>query len=113
MILHQLLVLVHAVLRNSNKEVVVKVLKPGVETVLQTDLDFLHVASKVVEFLNPELTRISLVAVVGDIRASMMDETNFRKEAQHIADFSSYLDSSGMRKVATCPFVYKQHTTRR
>lgn len=102
-----------AVLRNSNQEVVIKVLKPGVERVLQTDLDFLHVASKIVEFLNPELTRISLVAVVGDIRASMMDETNFQKEAQHIADFSNYLDASGMRKVATCPFVYKQHTTRR
>ena len=101
------------VLRNSNKEVVIKVLKPGVERVLQTDLDFLHVASKVVEFLNPELTRISLVAVVGDIRASMMDETNFQKEAQHIADFRNYLDASGMRKVATCPYVYKQHTTRR
>ena len=49
-------------LRNSNKEVVIKVVKPGVEEVLQTDLDFLHVASKVVEFLNPELSRISLVS---------------------------------------------------
>lgn len=103
----------YAVLRNSNKEVVIKVLKPGVEKVLQTDLDFLHVASKIVEFINPELTRISLVAVVGDIRASMMDETNFLKEAQHIADFRNYLDTSGMFKVATCPDVYKQYTTQR
>lgn len=55
-------------MRGSNKEVVLKVLKPGVENVLQTDLNFLHVMSKVFEFINPELSRISLVDVVGDVR---------------------------------------------
>ena len=34
-------------LRGSNKEVVLKVLKPGVEDVLQTDLNFIVVVSKV------------------------------------------------------------------
>ena len=42
-----------AVLRGSNKEVVVKVLKPGVEDILTTDLSFLYLASRVLEFLNP------------------------------------------------------------
>lgn len=102
-----------AVLRNSNQRVVIKVLKPGVENILQTDLNFLYLASKIIEFINPELTRVSLVGVVGDVRASMMDETDFRKEAQHIAEFSKYLDASGMRRVATCPYVYKQFTTKR
>lgn len=102
-----------AVLRNSNKRVVIKVLKPGVESMLQTDLNFLYIASKVVEFLNPELVRISLVGVVGDIRASMLEETDFTKEASHIAEFSNYLDSSGMRRVATCPYVYSHLTTKR
>jgi aarF domain-containing kinase len=101
------------VLRNSNKEVVIKVVKPGVEEVLLTDLNFLYVASKVIEFLNPELSRISLVDVVGDIRGSMLEETDFTKEAQHIQEFSTFLDTSGMHRVATCPFVYKQYTSRR
>ena len=102
-----------AVLRGSNQRVVIKVLKPGVVDVLQTDLNFLVVASKVMEFLNPELSRVSLAAVVGDIRASMMEEVDFTKEAQHIAEFSNYLDTAGMRGIATCPYVYKQHSTRR
>ena len=63
-----------AVLRGSNKEVVVKVLKPGVEDILTTDLSFLYLASRVLEFLNPELERTSLAAIIGDIRASMLDE---------------------------------------
>lgn len=61
-------------LRGSNKEVVIKVLKPGVEDILSTDLSFLYLASRVLEFLNPELERTSMAAIVGDIRASMLDE---------------------------------------
>ena len=33
-------------LRDSRKEVVIKVLKPGVEDTLATDLDFLYLASR-------------------------------------------------------------------
>jgi len=38
---------------------------------------------------------------------------DFRKEARHIQEFSAYLDASGMRAVATCPFVYKALSTQR
>ena len=40
-------------------------------------------------------------------------QVDFRKEARHIQEFSSYLDTSGMRSVATCPFVYKALSTQR
>jgi aarF domain-containing kinase len=63
-----------AELRDSGKEVVLKVLKPGVETVLRTDLNFLSFAVKVLQALNPELDRLSLSGIVADIRASMLDE---------------------------------------
>jgi aarF domain-containing kinase len=102
-----------AVLRGSNKEIVVKVLKPGVEDVLNTDLSFLYVLSMILEFLNPDLSRTSLVPIIGDIRASMLEELDFRKEAANLQQFSSYLDQSGMRAVATCPFVYPQWSTER
>lgn len=90
-----------------------KVLKPGVEDILATDLSFLYVMSLILEFLNPDLSRASLVPIVGDIRASMMEEVDFRKEASNIQQFSRYLDESGMRAVATCPFVYQQWSTRK
>lgn len=76
-----------AVLKGSNKEVVLKVLKPGVSDVLNADLSFLYVASRVLEFLNPEFKRTSLSAIVGDIRASMMEEVDFFKEARNIEQF--------------------------
>ena len=43
----------------------------------------------------------------------MMAETDFQQEARHISEFENYLEKSGMSKVATCPFVYKQLTTKR
>lgn len=102
-----------AVLRESQKEVVLKVLKPAVEDILTTDLNFLLLSTKLLEVLNPELARASLVGIVSDIRSSMLDEVDFRKEAQHIQQFSAYLDRTNMRQGATCPFVYKQLSSKR
>ena len=59
-----------AVLRDSGKEVVIKVLKPGVEDVLATDLNFLYVTSRVLELMNPELARTSLTGIISDIRSA-------------------------------------------
>ncbi|DBA80249.1 TPA: hypothetical protein ACH3X2_007482 [Trebouxia sp. C0005] len=97
-----------ALLRESQKEVVLKVLKPGVEDILATDLNFLLVTTKLFEVLNPQLARASLAGIVSDIRTSMLEEIDFRKEVQHIQQFSAYLDRTGMRQGATCPYVYKQ-----
>jgi aarF domain-containing kinase len=63
-----------AELRQSRQRVVVKVLKPGVEAVLRTDLNFLYLAIKFLQTLNPDLERASIVGIVEDIRASMLDE---------------------------------------
>ncbi|KAL0022009.1 hypothetical protein WJX77_005860 [Trebouxia sp. C0004] len=102
-----------ALLRESQKEVVLKVLKPGVEDILTSDLNFLLVTTKLFEVLNPQLARASLVGIVSDIRTSMLEEIDFRKEVQHIQQFSAYLDRTGMRQGATCPFVYKQLSSQR
>jgi aarF domain-containing kinase len=50
---------------------------------------------------------------VGDIRASMLDEVDFRKEAAYAAQFQAYLDRAGLRRVATTPGVYKQFSSQR
>ena len=102
-----------AVLKGSNKEVVVKVLKPGVEDVLKADLSFALVASKVLTFLNPELNRASLVDIVSDLRSSMMEETDFRKEAKNVRDFTRFIESSKLESLATAPFVYEKLSSKK
>ena len=94
-----------AVLRGSRKNVVIKVLKPGVTDTLKADLSFIYVASRVLTFLNPDLARLSLVDIVRDIRGSIMEETDFTKEAQNIIAFQAYLDNAEIKN-AIAPYVY-------
>lgn len=98
-------------LRNST-EVVVKVQKPNAEGVLKADLGFLLVASKIVELINPSLSRLSLSNIVGDIRASMLDELDFRKEAANLDNFRAFLDRSGVDE-AVAPQPYPEASSKR
>ena len=71
------------------------------------------VVSKVLQFLNPELSRTSLVDIVGYIRASMLEEVDFKKEAQNIDAFRRYLDDADLNSIAKAPFVYSQFSGNR
>ncbi|CAL5407601.1 unnamed protein product [Camellia sinensis] len=100
-------------LRGSQEDVVIKVLKPGIEDILMADLNFVYVVARILEFLNPELNRTSLVGIVQDIRESMLEEVDFNKEAVNIESFRRYLEAMGLTRQATAPKVYQQCSTRR
>ncbi|KAI9156647.1 hypothetical protein LWI28_010035 [Acer negundo] len=100
-------------LRGSQEDVVIKVLKPGIEDVLVADLNFVYVVARILEFLNPELSRTSLVGIVKDIRESMLEEVDFKKEAANIEHFRRYLEIVGLERQATAPKVYHHCSTRR
>ncbi|KAG5179039.1 ABC1 family-domain-containing protein [Tribonema minus] len=103
---------VHRAKLATGEEVVIKVQKPGAEGVLQADLGFLFIASRVVELLQPELARTSFSNIVGDIRASMLDELDFGKEADNIDEFLQFLSDADVTQ-ATAPRVYRSLSTRR
>lgn len=50
---------------------------------------------------------------MGDIRASMLEEVDFRKEALNIEAFRNYVDSLGLSNQATAPAVYRHCSTER
>ncbi|KAG7601236.1 putative aarF domain-containing protein kinase chloroplastic [Arabidopsis thaliana] len=100
-------------LRGSQEDVVIKVLKPGIEDFLVADLNFIYVVSRIFEFLSPEFSRTSLVGIVKDIRESMLEEVDFNKEAQNIESFKRYLETMGLTGQATAPRVYKYCSSRR
>ena len=83
--------------------------KPGVAELLKADLGFLALATKALEFVAPSLGRISLAAVAADVRAAMLDELDFEKEAANLDAFGDFLDANGLRGAATCPRVVRDH----
>lgn len=48
-------------IRGTGEDVVIKVLKPGIEDILVADLNFIYIAARILEFLSPDLSRASLV----------------------------------------------------
>lgn len=104
---------VHAAKLRSGEDVVIKVQKPRIDELLKADLNFIYIASRVLEFLQPDFERTSLSAVAGDIKSSMLEELDFQKEANNIEEFRDFLKAQGLDDVATAPSVYRSLTTKR
>ncbi|CAL0317825.1 unnamed protein product [Lupinus luteus] len=100
-------------LKGSGEDVVIKVLKPGIEDILVADLNFVYVVARIFEFLSPEISRTSLVGIVKDIRDSMLEEVDFYKEAANIEAFRKYLEGMGLTRNATAPKVYQYCSTQK
>jgi aarF domain-containing kinase len=96
---------VHRAVLRDGTQVVIKVRKPGVETTLKADLGFLLIASKIIEFINPSASSLSLFNIVTDIRESMLDELDFTKEAKNLENFRTFLKNYEILD-ATAPKPY-------
>ena len=103
---------VHAARLVTGEDVVLKVQKPGVETILYTDLNVVHWATKILEKAVPKIKFASLSDIVDEIKTRMVREVDFIEEAQNLDDFIQYLNVSG-NQAATAPKVYHQFSTRR
>lgn len=103
---------VHAATLVTGEEVVIKVQKPDVETVLRTDLNGLYLAARVLETLAPRLSWTSISGVVDEIRSTMMEECDFVQEARNLETSRRFLKATDNR-VATVPEVYHHCSTRR
>ncbi len=103
---------VHAATLVTGEDVVIKVQKPGVETILYTDLGFVHFATKLLERFVPKLKFASLAAIVNEIKIRMVREVDFIEEAQNILDFQHFLEKTNNTQVVV-PKVYAKASTRR
>ncbi|MCH4246541.1 MAG: AarF/UbiB family protein [Acinetobacter populi] len=103
---------VHAAVLKTGEDVVIKVQKPNVETILYTDLGVVHFATKMLERVMPKVKFASLSDIVDEIRTRMVREVDFIEEAQNLEDFVNYLQLT-QNVSATAPKVYHQFSTRR
>ncbi len=103
---------VHGARLKNGDAVVIKVQKPGVASILVTDLNFLYICAWLFERFFPKMKFASLAAVIEEIQSCMMDEVDFFKEATHIRQFEAYLQRTGNDKVVV-PKVYTEASGRR
>lgn len=103
---------VHAAKLQNGLDVALKIQKPGVGDILLTDLNFLYVAARVLEWFAPGFARTSLSGIITDVQRTMMEETDFLKEAKNLDEFREFLSSAQITG-ATAPRVYHEYSTSR
>mmetsp|Transcript_27850 Transcript_27850/g.83470 ORF Transcript_27850/g.83470 Transcript_27850/m.83470 type:complete len:537 (+) Transcript_27850:3-1613(+) len=104
---------VHRATLKDGTDVVVKVLRPGVDDLLKADLGFLEVAGRALEAVAPEFSRVSLANVLTDLRATMLDELDLEKEAAALRTFREWVGTAGLGDVATAPAPYAEASATR
>jgi len=103
---------VYAATLTTGERVVIKIQRPGVRTVLSTDLNFLYYSAVVLERLVPRLRHISLAGILSEIRRTVFEECDFVKEAENLQIFSDFLKATENDRVVT-PKVFPQASSRR
>ncbi|KAL2541859.1 putative aarF domain-containing protein kinase [Abeliophyllum distichum] len=56
---------------------------------------------------------VAQVAIVRDIRESMLEQVDFIKEAANVEAFRTYLEAMGLTRQDTAPKVYQQYSSKR
>ena len=70
-----------ATLKESGKQVVIKVIRPGVHKVLKSDTELMLAFARLVAKLLPESKRLKPVEVIEDYRKSLFDELDMQRES--------------------------------
>jgi aarF domain-containing kinase len=103
---------VHAARLASGEDIVIKVQKPGVEDILATDFQFMHLSAALLEKLSKHIPESSITDMVDEIRNGMLEECDFKREAENIALYRRFLDSNNITQV-TVPTVYPSASSKR
>lgn len=103
---------VHAAVLENGQQVVIKVQKPGVEHLIDTDLNTSFVVSKIIELISPALSRDAITDIITEIHQTMKDECDFLKEANNLEQFNQFLQQQNINHVIA-PKTYPQACSKR
>ncbi|OED40854.1 ubiquinone biosynthesis regulatory protein kinase UbiB [Endozoicomonas sp. (ex Bugula neritina AB1)] len=72
---------VHSAQLHSGEEVVIKVIRPGIEKVIRKDIQLMYLAARFVRLLSADARRLKPVEVVADYERTIFDELDLLREA--------------------------------
>lgn len=103
---------VHKAVLKTGETVALKVQKPNVATIMQTDLGVLHGIFWGMEKIVPNFKMTSLAPIVDEIKKRMLAETDFLAEKQHLQNFANFLQKTGNHRVVV-PTVFERFSTKK
>jgi ubiquinone biosynthesis protein len=100
---------VHIARLHDGTEVAVKVLRPGIEPVIERDLQLLYALARLAMRYSSDARRLRPVEVVDEFRKTLHDELDLRTEAGNASRLKANFESSNLLYV---PKVYWDYTRR-
>lgn len=101
---------VHRARLKTGEEVIVKIQRPGLEILVQNDLEILRGLAELSERRSPEARRIGLVAMINDYGRMLVRELDYEREARNTERV--YNNFAGDERVVI-PRVHWEYSTRR
>ncbi|MEZ5498079.1 MAG: ubiquinone biosynthesis regulatory protein kinase UbiB [Steroidobacteraceae bacterium] len=95
---------VHAATLRDGREVIVKVLRPGMHEVIRRDLDVLHVLARLAERYAPQARRLRPIEVVAEYEKTILDELDLMREAANAAQLGRNFAGSPLLHVPEVHF---------
>lgn len=103
---------VHKAVLKSGEIVAVKVQKPNVATIINTDLGVLHSTFWALEKFAPAFKITNLAPIMHEIKERMLMETDFVAESSHLEKFRLFLAQTRNTDIVA-PSVFQQFTTKK
>lgn len=96
-----------AILKRNKKDVVIKVKRPGIDEILETDIKLFKKAVNILH-LNKIIKVMDLNEVLDQVYKVTMEETNFIVETNHLIEFGN---KNKKYEYVKCPYVYESLCT--
>ncbi len=103
---------VHGAITKEGLDVVVKIQRPDIGQILETDMAMIRLLVSILERIAPGFRSSGLANMVEEFRKSILKETDFILEAANIEEFENCLLRLGEGRAAV-PRVYHAYSTRK
>ncbi len=100
---------VHTATLHSGEEVVIKVIRPGIEKIIRQDLKLLHLLARMLRRFSADGRRLRPVEVVSDYEITILDELDLQREASNASQLRRNWEDSDLCYV---PEVHWDYTRR-
>lgn len=101
---------VHAATLMNGQDVVVKVLRPGIEKVIRQDLSLMYLMANLLEKYWTEGKRLHPVEVVADYDSTIHDELDLQREAANASQLRRNFDNSSLIYIPFIDWDYTRKT---
>ncbi len=99
----------HLATTHEGDRVVVKVQRPGIESVMRGDLNLLYLGAQILEASIEEMRLVGVTDIVAEFEKALLSELDFREELGNLLQMRAQLDEKGM---VTVPEPYPDLSTK-